>query len=114
MKRSFVLLFVAATLLILASFVFSDEQIQFIGDVYLPNGERAPNGTPVTAYLGGSSWSTVVQSLGTYKIGGPDSNFPTGTYLIRADNGSLIGQVDVYHGQGTTTVVPNIVMKIAY
>jgi len=88
---------------------------QFHGKATYRNNKPAPVGTSVDAWLGsvkiadGEVWDT----RGNYNIWGDNSDFPSGTYTIVGDDGSLLGHVNVDHAQGTETYV-DVVLDTAY
>jgi hypothetical protein len=79
---------------------------QFQGYVtYQQTGGPAPAGTLVRAFLDDveKGRTTISGSYGYYGITGDDEDFPTGTYLLRADDGVWYGTNNCSHTQGTTS-----------
>jgi len=122
MKRifPFVVLTVVAVLMAFAAFhsLASTEEmkVQFYGIVKYASGNPAPAGTTVQASLNGDVRATVtVQgSNGAYSITGYDSNFPSGNYVLNADDHiGMLGYENVYHAVHTSTR-QDIVLKTAY
>lgn len=122
MKRIFP--FVALTLLIVlmafAAFHSSasteEMKVQFYGIAKYANGNPAPINTTVRASLSGvvKGTATVQGSNGAYSIVGFDSNFPSGNYVLDADDHiGMIGDENVYHAVHTDTE-QDIVLNIAY
>ncbi|MDZ7269303.1 MAG: hypothetical protein ONB48_17965 [candidate division KSB1 bacterium] len=121
MKRFMILLAAAMTTVLLVGILVEQSQShpvpnrQFHGKATYRNNEPARVGTSVDAWLGsvkiadGEVWDT----RGSYNIWGENSDFPSGTYTLVADDGSLLGQVNVYHAQGTDTYV-DVVLDTAY
>lgn len=94
-----------------------DAPIQFKGYVTYHNGNPAPNGTLVEAYLGGvkKGETTLQASNGYYELTGTETVFTTGTYTLKADDKvGILGENQCYKVQGTTEIVCNIELKTAY
>ncbi len=87
---------------------------QFSGDLTFYTGDPAPVGTIVKFYLDGTLKGQVTTiANGFYAITDYDPNYPTGTYLIRAESGGFYGAEYFYHTQGTTTENCDIVLRWA-
>ncbi|NUO83024.1 hypothetical protein HUU05_23380 [candidate division KSB1 bacterium] len=94
-----------------------DAPIQFKGFVTYHNGNPAPAGTIVEAYLGGvpKGQTTLQLSNGYYELTGTEGAFTTGTYTLQADDGvGMLGENQCYKVQGTTETVCNIELRTAY
>lgn len=91
--------------------------VQFEGTAKYTNGDPAPAGTIVKAFLNGveKGRKTILGTDGHYEIRGDDENFPTGSYRLEADDQiGMFGEVNnVSHTQATITE-QDIVLNNAY
>lgn len=118
MKRCVALCMIVSAILLAGFAAIKSEarvmsSTQFYGKAFHQNGDPAPQGTMVKALLGGvqqGSDGEVWDTRGNFIIQGVDSNFPTGTYSVVADDGDFIGSVTASHTQGTATLTSDITM----
>ncbi len=88
---------------------------QFQGNLtYHQTGEPVHAGALVQVYLDGVLKDQVTTiASGFYAITAYDQNYPTGTYLVRAEDGTFYGAHNYYHVQGTTTSNCNVALRWA-
>ncbi len=90
---------------------------QFVGIAKYTNGNPAPYGTVVKAYLGGTlkGQTTIIRQDGRYQIQGDDDDFPTGSYTLTADDqvGMIGDEQNVSHTIHVTTE-RDVVLDTAY
>jgi len=118
MKRLIVFFAAALALLLVGLAVLKSEartpsSTQFYGKAFHMNGDPAPQGTEIQLWLGGTPIGDpgyVWDTRGNYIVEGSDSDFPTGTYSVHADDGHWTGSVSAYHIQGSTTHTDDIIM----
>lgn len=122
MKRFIILLVSVFALVALAATAFESKARpadinQFVGTAKYSNGNPAPQGTKVKAFLGGveKGQTTIIRSDGHYQIQGDDNDFPTGNYTLTADDqvGMLGDEQNVSHTIHVTTG-KDIVLDTAY
>lgn len=122
MKRFMIFFAVALALVALTVAAFEStarpaDNNQFVGIAKYANGNPAPIGIVVKAYLGGAlkGQTTIIRSDGRYQIQGDDDNFPTGSYDLYADDGAgMLGwENNVSHTIHVTTE-RDVVLDTAY
>ncbi len=122
MKRFLILFTAALAVVALIVSVFESEaqplnNNQFVGTAKYTNGNPAPQGTIVKAFLGGveKGRATVMGSNGYYQIQGDDNDFPTGSYMLTADDqvGMIDDEQNVSHTIHTATE-RDVVLDTAY
>lgn len=118
MKRYVALCMIVIAILLVGFAVLKSEArvmngTQFYGKAFYQNGNPAQQHTPVTALLEGVPQGLpgeVWDTRGNFIIQGLDSDFPTGSYTIVADDGDFVGSITASHTQGTATLTSDITM----
>lgn len=122
MKRFLAVLALLLAVVALATSAFESkarpvDNNQFMGIAKYADDDPVLPGTIVRAYLGSEEkgWTKIWGTNGYYQIRGDDSEFPTGSYTLYADDGvgMLTWEYDVNHTIHVTTE-RDLVLKTAY